>query len=56
MATTDARLAVALWLITAAAGISLTLGNETAINAAAGAGIPALAATTAAVLGRRRRR
>jgi len=56
MATTDARLAVALWLITTAAAVSLALGNETALNAVVGAGIPALAATVAAIHSHHQRR
>ncbi|WP_170313882.1 hypothetical protein [Streptomyces filamentosus] len=56
MATTDTRLAIALWLLTAAAGISFTLGNETALNALVGVGIPALAATAAAARSHHQRR
>ena len=56
MATTDARLAIALWLLTAAAGISLAFGNETALNGVVGASIPALAATAAAVRSHHQRR
>ncbi|MFD7964081.1 hypothetical protein ACFV5J_25090 [Streptomyces zaomyceticus] len=51
----DAYLAAALWLITLAATLDALLGNETAINGVIGAGVPALAITTAAVGHRLRR-
>lgn len=44
-----AAFAVICWFITTAALIDITLGNSTAINAAIGCGIPAIALTAAAI-------
>ncbi|MEU0860671.1 hypothetical protein ABZ352_35695 [Streptomyces griseofuscus] len=48
-----AGFAVLGWLVTAAATVSMIGGNQTAINGVIGAGVPALAFTTLAILTQR---
>ncbi|MFF5784198.1 hypothetical protein ACFY8P_04415 [Streptomyces sp. NPDC012693] len=51
----DIYLAAGLWLIVLAATVDSLLGNETAINAVIGVGVPALVVTVMAVSYRLRR-